>query len=127
MLFSSFSYCQCVCVCSDAPCLTLCDPMDCSTPGFPVYQQLLDLVQINVHQVSDATQPSHPLSSSSLAFNLSSGSFIRVFSNDSVLCIRWPKYWSFSFSISPSNEFLGLISPPCSPRDSQESFPTPQF
>ena len=59
---------------------------------------------------------------------------IRVFSNESVLCIRWPKYWSFSFSISPSNEYSGLISfrmdwldSPCSPRDSQESSPTPQF
>ena len=56
---------------------------------------------------------------------------IRVFSNESALRIRWPKYWSFSFSISPSNEHLGLISlqvgSPCSPRDSQESSPTPQF
>ena len=59
---------------------------------------------------------------------------IRVFSNESVLCIRWPKYWSFSFSTSPSNEYQGLISfridcprPPCCPRDSQESSPTPQF
>ena len=58
---------------------------------------------------------------------------IRVFSNESVLCIRWPKYWSFSFNISPSNEhpglisFRGLVGSPCSPRDSQESSPTPQF
>ena len=58
---------------------------------------------------------------------------IRVFSSESVLCIRWPKYWSFSFSISPSNEYSGLISfrvdcgSPCSPRDSQESSPTPRF
>ena len=59
---------------------------------------------------------------------------IRVFSNESALCIRWPKYWSFSFNISPSNEYPGLISfriglvgSPCSPRDSQESSPTPQF
>ena len=57
---------------------------------------------------------------------------IRVFSNESALCIRWPKYWSFSFDISPSNEHPGLISfrmhwSPCSPRDSQESSPTPQF
>ena len=51
---------------------------------------------------------------------------IRVFSNETVLCIRWPKYWSFSFSISPSNEYSGLIWS-CSPRDSQESSPTPQF
>ena len=91
-------------------CLTLCDPMDCRTPVFPVHHQLSEFAQTHVLQVSDAIQPSHPLSSSSLAFNLSSGSFIRVFSNDSVLCIRWSKYWSFSFSISPSNECSGLIS-----------------
>ena len=112
--------------------LTLCDPMDCSTPGLPVHHQLPELTQTHVHQVGNAVQPSHPLSSPSLpAFNLSS---IRVFSNESALCIRWPKYWSFSFSISPSNEYSGLIffridwfDPPCSPRDSQESSPTPQF
>ena len=112
--------------------LTLCDPMDCSTPGLPVHHQLPELTQTHVHQVGHAVQPSHPLSSPSLpAFNLSS---IRVFSNESALCIRWPKYWSFSFSISPSSEYSGLIffridwfDPPCSPRDSQESSPTPQF
>ena len=82
--------------------------MDCSTPGFPVHHQVLELAQTHVHQVSDAIQPSHPLSCPSpLSFNLSS---IRVFSKESVLCIRWPKYWSFSFSISPSNENSGLIS-----------------
>ena len=75
-------------------CPTLYDPMDCSMPGFLV------------HQVSDATQPSHPLSSPSLpGFNLS---HIRVFSNESVLRVRWLKYWCFS--ISPSNESSGLIS-----------------
>ena len=74
-------------------------------PGFFVHHQLLELTQTYVHQVGDAIQPSHPLSSPSLAFNL-----IRVFSKESVLCIRWPKYWSFSFSISPSNEYSGLIS-----------------
>ena len=78
-------------------CLTLCDPMDCSTPGFPVHHQLPELTQTHVHRVGDAIQPSHPLSSPSSALNRSS---IRVFSNESVLCIRWPKYWSFSFSIS---------------------------
>ena len=88
-------------------CLTLCDPMDCSTPGFRLHHQLPELAQIHVHWVSDAIQPSHPLLSPSLsAFNLS----IRVFSNESVLCIRWPKYWSFSFSISPSNGYSGLTS-----------------
>ena len=89
-------------------CLTLCDPMACSRPGFPVHHQLLELAQINVHQISNAVQPSHPLSSPSPpAFNLS---HIRVFSNESALFIRWPKYWSFSFNINPSNEYSGLIS-----------------
>ena len=89
-------------------CPILCDPMDCSTPGFPVHHQLPELTQTHVHWVGDAIQPSHPLSSPSPpAFNLSS---IRVFSSESVHRIRWPNYWSFSFSISPSNEYLGLIS-----------------
>ena len=88
-------------------CPTLCDPMDCSIPGFLIHHQLSELAQTHVHWVSDATQPSHPLSSlSPPAFNLS----IRVFPNDSVLCIRWPVYGSFSFSISPSNEYSRLIS-----------------
>ena len=88
-------------------CPTLCNPMNRSTPGFPVHHQLLEFTQTHVHWVGDAIQPSHPLSSLSPAFNLSS---IRVFSNESVLCIRWPKYWSFSFSITPSNEYSGLLS-----------------
>ena len=87
---------------------TLCDPMDCSTPGFPVHHQLPEPTQIHVHWAGDAIQLSHPLlSRSPPAFNLSR---IRVFSNESVLCISWPKYWSFSFNISPSNEHPGLIS-----------------
>ena len=89
-------------------CPTLCDPMDCSTPGLPAHHQLPELAQTHVHRFNDAIQPSHPLlSPSPPAFNLSS---IRVFSNESVLHIRWPEYWSFSFSISPSNENSGLIS-----------------
>ena len=81
--------------------------MDCSTSGFPVHYQLLEIAQAHVHQVSDAIQPSHPLSSPSPpAFIFPS---IRVFSNESVLPIRWPKYWSFSFSIRPI-EYSGLIS-----------------
>ena len=77
-------------------------------PGFPVYHQLLEIAQTYVHRVSDSIQPSHPLPSPSrLAFNLSQH---QVLSNESVLCISWPKYWSFSPSISPSNEYLGLIS-----------------
>ena len=88
-------------------CLTLCDPMDCSTPGFPVHHQLLGFTQTHVDRVSDAIQPSHPLSSPSPTLNLSS---LRVFSNESTLRMRWPKYWKFSFSISPSSENLELIS-----------------
>ena len=85
-----------------------CDPMDCSPTGFPVHYQLLKLAQIQVHQVSDAIQPSHPLSSPSPpAFNLSRQS---LFSSESVLHVGWPKFWSFSFSISLSNEYSGLIS-----------------
>ena len=86
-------------------CPTLCDP--CSTPGLPVYHQLLELTQTRVHRVGDAIQPSRPLLSPSPALNLSQhqGLF-----QESVLRIRWSKYWSFSFSISPSNEYSGLIS-----------------
>ena len=89
-------------------CVWLCNLMDCSMPGFPVHHhQLPELTQTHVHWVGDAIQPSRPLPSPSPpAFNLSQ----QVFSNESVLCIRWPKYWSFSFSISPSNEYSGLIS-----------------
>jgi len=89
-------------------CPTLCYPMDCSMPGFPVHHQHPELAQTHVHQVSDAIQPSHPsVFPSPPTFNLPS---VRVFSNESVLGIKWPKYWSFSFSISPSNEYSGLIS-----------------
>ena len=87
-------------------CPTLCDPMDCSTPGLPVHHQLPELAQTHVHWVSDAIQPSHPLLSPSPPdFNLSQHQGLP---NESVLSIRWPKYWSFS--ISPSNEYSGLIS-----------------
>ena len=82
--------------------------MDCSTPGLPVHHQLPEFTQTHVYPVGDAIQRSHPLSSPSPpAFNLSS---IRVFSSESVLGIRWPNYWSFSFSISPSSEYSGMIS-----------------
>ena len=76
-------------------------------PGFPVLQHLPELAQTHVHCVSDAIQPS-PLSSPSPPPSIFPS--IRDFSNESVLCIRWPKYWSFSFSISPSSEYSGLIS-----------------
>ena len=86
---------------------TLCNPKDCSMPGFPVYHQLPELAQTHVHRVGDAIQPSHPLP---LLLPPSIFLSISVYSNESVLCIRWPKYWSFSFSISPSSEYSGLIS-----------------
>ena len=86
-------------------CPTLCDPMNCSTPGLPVHQQLPELTQTHVHRISDAIQPSDPL----LLLPTIPPS-IKVFSNESTLRIRWPKYWSFSFSISPSNKHPGLIS-----------------
>ena len=89
-------------------CPTLCDPMNRSTPGLPVHHQLPEFTQTHVHQVSDAIQPSHPLSSPSPpAFYFPS---IRVFSNESTLRMRWPKDWSFSFSIIPSKEHPGLSS-----------------
>ena len=82
--------------------------MNHSMPGLPVHHLLPEFTQTRVHQVSDAIQPSHPLSSPSPpAANPPS---IRVFSNESTLCMRWPKYWSFSFSIIPSKEHPGLIS-----------------
>ena len=126
------------CYCSVAKsCQILCNPMVCSTPASPVLHCLLEFAQTHVHSVSDAVQPSHPLSPPSPTCPWSfpeSGSFptsqlfasggqgigpsasasvfprIRVFSSESALCIRWPKYWSPSFSISPSNEYSGLIS-----------------
>ena len=89
-------------------CPTICHPMDCSMAGFPVHHQYSELAQTHIHRVTDAIQPSHPLSSPSPpALTVSQH---RVFSNESVLHIKWPKYWSFSFGISPSNEYSGLIS-----------------
>ena len=89
------------CCCSVAQsCPTICDLMECNTPGFPVLHHLLELAETHVHWVDDAIQPSHPLSTLSLAFSLS---------QYQGLCIR-PKYWSFSFNISPSNEYSRLIS-----------------
>ena len=103
-------------------CPTLGDPMDCSTTGFPVYHHLPELAQTRVHWVGDAIQPSV------IPFFC-----IRVFSKESVLHIRWPKYWSLSFSISPTNEYPGVISFRVDRLDLfavqgiQESSPIPQF
>ena len=89
-------------------CPTLCNPMNCSMPDLPVHHQFLEFTQTHVHWVSDAIQPSHPLwSPSPPTFSLSQDQGLF---NESVLRIRWPKYWSFSFNISPSNEHPGLIS-----------------
>ena len=99
--------CIAFCCCSvTQSCPTICNPMDCSTPGFPVLHHLPEFAQTHVHWVSDTIQPSHPLSPSPPAFNFPS---IKVFSNESALFIRWPKYWSFSFSISPSSELAPYI------------------
>ena len=89
-------------------CPTLCDPVDCSMPGFPVFPHFPELALTHVHWISDAIQPSCSLLSPSPLTSIFLS--IRVFSNESVLCIRWPKCWSLSFSISPSKEYSGLIS-----------------
>ena len=89
-------------------CPALCGPMDCSMPGLPAHHQFMEPNQTHVHHVGDAIQPSYPLlSPPPPTFHLSQH---QVFSNELVLHIRWPKYWSFSFNISPSNEYSGLIS-----------------
>ena len=90
-------------------CPTLCNPMDCSMPGSPGSNSWTLLKQTHVHWVSDATQPSHLLCHPLLLLP-SIFLSIRVVSNESALHIRWPKYWSFSFNISPSDEYSGPIS-----------------
>ena len=89
-------------------CPTLSDPMNHSMPGLPVHHQLPEMTQTHVHRVSDAIQPSHPISSLLLLPSIFPS--IRVFSNESALRMRWPKYWSCSFGIGPSKEHPGLIS-----------------
>ena len=109
-------------------CPTLCDPMGCSTPGFPVLHHLLELAQTHVHWV-----PSNLLICCPLLLLPSIFPSIRVSSHELALCIRWPKYWSFSFSISPSKEYSGLISFRIDWFDllvvwgTVESYPAPQF
>ena len=87
---------------------TICNPEDCNTAGFIVLQHLPELAQTHVHWVDDAIQPPHPLHSLLLLPSIFPS--IRVISNESALPIRWPKYWSFNFSISPPNEYSALIS-----------------
>ena len=89
-------------------CPTLCDPMNCSRPGDPVHHQFPEFILTHNNQVGAAIQPSHPLRPLLLVPSIFPS--IRVFSNESVLRIRWPKYWAFSFRSSPSNEYSGLIS-----------------
>ena len=113
-------------------CLTLCNPMNPSTPGLPVYHQLPEFTQIHVHQ--SVMPSSHLILYRPLLLLPPVLPSIKVFSNEPTLLMRWRKYWSFSFSISPSNEYNGLISFRIDwldllavLRDSQESSPTPQF
>ena len=89
-------------------CLTFCDAMNRSMPGLPVHHQLPEFTQTHVYRVNDAIQPSHPLSSPSPP--APNPSQHQSLSNESTLRMRWPKYWSFSFSIIPSKEIPGLIS-----------------
>ena len=102
---------MCVCLVSSVQSLShvqLCDPMDCRTPGLPVHHQLLEFTQTHI-SIESVMPSNHLILCCPLLLLPSIFPSIRVFSNESV-CIRWPKYWSFSFSISPSNEYLGLIS-----------------
>ena len=89
----------------------LCNPTDCSVPGLPVPHYFPEFAQVHVHWTGDATQPSHPLPPSSpFAFNLSQHQSFPMRHLWKSICIRWPKYWSFSFSISPFTEYSGLVS-----------------
>ena len=107
-----------------------CDPMDCSKPGVSVHHYCPELAQL---MSIESVLPSNDLILYNILLLPSIFPSIRVFANESALHIRWPKYWSFSSIISPSNEYSGLISfridwfDLCSPRDSQESSPPPQF
>ena len=107
-------------------------PRDCSTPGLPVHHQFQSLLKLM--SIEPMMPSNHLVLYQPLLLPTSNFPSITVFSNESILHIRWPKYWSFSFSLSPSNEYSGLISFRmdwldllASPRDSQESPPTPQF
>ena len=127
---SSWNSLSCCCLVAKM-CLTLCNPMDCSTPGFPIFtisQSLLKLVSVESMMSSN-----HLILCCPLIFLPSIFPSVRVFSNESALHIRWPKYWNFSFSISPSSEYSGLLSfridwfELFSVQGTQESFLAPQF
>ena len=113
-------------------CPTLCDPMDCSTPGLPVHHQCLGFTQTHIHRVSDAIQPSHPLSSPSppaLILSQHQGLFQWLGSSQQVAKVLEFQLQHQSFQWLFRTDFLwdGLVGSPCSPRNSQESSPTPQF
>ena len=113
-------------------CLTLCNPMDCSMSGLPAHHQLPELTQTHVHRVGDAIQPSHPLSSPSPPVsNLSQHQdlFKWVSSSHQVANLLESQLEHQSFQWTPRTDLLydGRVESPCSPRDSQESSPTPQF
>ena len=91
-------------------CLTLCDPMNCSTPGFPLHHQLPEFTQTQTQFIESVMPSSHLILSLPLLLLPPIPPSITVFSNESTLRMRWPKYWSFTFSISPSKEYPGLIS-----------------
>ena len=98
----------CFCCSLTKLCPILCDPMNCNTPSSPVLHYLLEFAQVHVHWVNDAIQPVHPLLPAyPPAFKFSQ---YQVFSNELALCIKWPKHWNFSFSLSLSSENSGLIS-----------------
>ena len=109
----AFAYVDCIycyhpsCCSVTQSCLTLCNPIDWNMPGFPVLYHLLEFAQTHVHWEMPSN---HLILSHPLLFLSSIFPSIRIFSNESALCIRWPKYWSFSFSISPSNGYSQLIS-----------------
>ena len=108
ILWRRGSWNRCCCCSVTKLCLTLCDPMNCSTPGFPVLYYLLEFAQTHFHWL---VMPSnHLILCHTLFFLPSIFPSIKVFSSDSALCIRWQKYWNFSFNISPSSEYSGLIS-----------------
>ena len=103
-------------------CPTLCDPMNHSMPGLPVHHQFRSLLKLM--SIKSVMPSSHLILCHPLLLLSPIPPSIRDFSNESTLHMRWPNYWSFSFSITPSK---GLVGSPCSPRDSQKSSPAPQF
>ena len=107
-LYSFHEARYCCCCSITQSCLTICNTMDCSVLGFPILLHLPGFAQTHVPWVSDAIQ--HLILCCPLLLLPSIFPRIRVFSNKSALCIRWPQYWNFSFSIRSSNEYLGLIS-----------------